>query len=79
MPRVKPRREQFIRAERLSKLGLIDMLELESLNPQALSEWMARELPPLQLGGRVNLNGLDRLPALAQELLAAPRPMPFGE
>ena len=79
VPRVKPRREQIIRAERLSKLGLIDMLEPDRLNPQALSEWMARELPPLQLGGRVNLNGLDRLPALAEELLATPRPMPFGE
>jgi len=51
------------------------MLELDGLNPQALSQWMARELPPLQLDGRINLNGLDRLPALAEEVLAAPRSM----
>jgi len=78
VPRTKPRREQFIRAERLSKLGLIDMLEFDRLNPQALSEWMGRELPPLQVDGRINLNGLDRLPALAQEVLAAPRAMSPG-
>jgi len=78
VPRIKPRREQFIRAERLCKLGLIDMLQFDDLNPQALSEWMTRELPPLQLDGRINLNGLDRLPALAQEVLAAPRKMSPG-
>src|SRR5262249_17415227 len=38
VPRVKPRREQIIRAERLMSLGLIDMLEVEHLNPRALSE-----------------------------------------
>jgi predicted glycosyltransferase len=76
VPRVKPRREQIIRAERLRDLGLIGMLEPEHLSPQALSEWMARDLPPLQLEGRINMNGLDRLPALAKEVLAA-RPLPL--
>ena len=76
VPRVKPRREQIIRAERLRDLGLIGMLEPEHLSPQALSEWMARDLPPLQLDGRINMNGLDRLPALAKEVLAA-RPLPL--
>jgi len=75
VPRVKPRREQIIRAERLRDLGLIGMLEPEHLSPQALSEWMARDLPPLQLDGRINMNGLDRLPALAKEVLAS-RPLP---
>src|SRR5258708_20834149 len=47
VPRVKPRREQIIRAERLRDLGLIDMLAIDELNPRLLSEWMARDLPPL--------------------------------
>jgi predicted glycosyltransferase len=69
VPRVKPRREQIIRAERLRDMGLIDMLEVDRSNPQALTEWMARELPPLNVNGRLNLNGLERLPELADEVL----------
>jgi predicted glycosyltransferase len=78
VPRIKPRREQIIRAERLRKLGLIDMLEIDDLNPDALSDWMSRDLAPLQIDGRINLNGLDRLPALAEEVLASPRPVPLA-
>lgn len=69
MPRVKPRREQIIRAERLRDLGFIDLIEPDRMTPQALSEWMARELPPLQIKGRLNLDGLSRLPRLAGKLL----------
>jgi len=69
VPRVKPRREQIIRAQRLKDLGLIDMLEVDRSNPQALTEWMARELPPLSVSGRLNLDGLERLPELADEVL----------
>jgi len=82
VPRVKPRREQAIRAERLRDLGLIDMLEIDRLNPQAVSDWMARDLPPMSLDGRLNLNGLERLPGLAKEVLglssseAQPDPAP---
>jgi predicted glycosyltransferase len=77
VPRVRPRREQIIRAQRLKDLGLIDMLEVDRSNPQALSEWMARDLPPLHLDGRLNLGGLERLPALADEVLGrTPRKNP---
>jgi predicted glycosyltransferase len=75
IPRIKPRREQIIRAERLRDLGLIDMLAIDDLNPQRLAEWMARDLPPLKIEGRINMNGLDRLPILAEEALAATRPV----
>jgi predicted glycosyltransferase len=72
VPRTRPRREQIIRAERLRKLGLIEMLEFEQLTPQALTEWMARSLPPVRARSVLNFKGLERLPALAHELLAAP-------
>jgi predicted glycosyltransferase len=73
VPRLGPRREQIIRAKRLRDLGLIDMLSGEDVNPRALSEWMLRDLPPLRVEGRINLAGLDRLPGLAEEVLAIPR------
>jgi predicted glycosyltransferase len=76
VPRVKPRREQIIRAERLRDLGLIDLLEMDRLAPEALSAWMARDLPPMRLNGRLNLKGLDRLPGFAAELLGLPGKTP---
>ncbi len=76
VPRVKPRREQIIRAERLRDLGLIDLLEIDKLNAPALSEWMARDGQPPKTNGRINLNGLDQLPGLAEEVLALPRATP---
>jgi predicted glycosyltransferase len=70
VPREGPRREQSIRAERLKTLGLVDTLESEELTPEAVSEWLARDLPPLEVEGRVKLDGLDRLQSLVQEVLA---------
>jgi len=69
VPRTKPRREQIIRAERLRDLGLIDLLEIEQLDPRAIEEWIARPLPPPQTRGKINLRGLDRLPQMAKDLL----------
>jgi predicted glycosyltransferase len=76
VPRVKPRREQIIRAQRLRDLGLIDMVEPDTLNPAALTDWMASDLPPIQAHGKINLNGLDQIPAVAKEVLAHPLPPP---
>ena len=78
VPRVKPRREQIIRAERLRDLGLIDLLEIGNLNAPALSAWMAQDLEPPEVEGRINLKGLDRLPSLAEEVLALPRVTPLA-
>ncbi len=73
VPRVKPRLEQRIRAERLRDLGLLDMLLPQELSPQALGDWLHRDLPtPPSVHDRFNWKGLDNLPGLVDELLAAP-------
>jgi predicted glycosyltransferase len=73
VPRVQPRQEQLIRAERLRDLGLLDLLHPENLNPRALTEWLARDLPPHPPArGRIDLNGLANLSCLLAELLDAP-------
>lgn len=41
VPRVQPRREQLVRAERLRARGLADVLRPEDANPEALTQWMA--------------------------------------
>lgn len=73
VPRVSPRREQLIRAERLRELGLVEMLHPDQLTPRALSEWIAADLPPLPpIRERIDMNGLARLPTLLQEVLSGP-------
>jgi predicted glycosyltransferase len=87
VPRVKPRREQWIRAERLQGLGLIDMLHPDDLSAAAVSRWLAREDDPTaRPGGRngqrpasgdhIDRRGLDRLPYLLSEVIASRDPAP---
>jgi len=73
VPRVRPEPEQWIRAERLRDMGLVDVLHPDKLSPQALTEWLARDpgLPP-STRGRVDLGGLTRIPGLLAELLGVP-------
>ena len=75
VPRVAPRREQLIRAERLQALGLVDLLHPAKLTPHALSAWLARDrvkppLAPPPPSPGIDLNGLTRVPQLLAELLA---------
>lgn len=73
VPRVHPRREQLIRAERLRDLGLLDMLHPSDLSPQTLGEWLARDLPSRSPARRLlDLDGLAKLPSLLDDLLLTP-------
>lgn len=69
VPRVKPRQEQRIRAERMGGLGLLDWLHPDVLTPSALSQWMEKD-SPLQKDStrRVDFKGLERLRHLTLEL-----------
>ena len=80
VPRVAPELEQWIRAERLRDLGLVDVLHPDQLDPRALSDWLARDLGPAPpVRDRIDLGGLTRIPTLLQELLgAAARPVPLA-
>ncbi len=79
VPRVHPKPEQWMRAQRLKELGLIDVMHPDELRPEALTEWLARNLgpsPPVRR--RLDFGGLDRIPNFLAELLgtcaAAPAP-----
>lgn len=76
VPRVQPRREQLVRAERLASLGLLDVLHPHKMNARTLSQWLAKEDTAPKVRERVDLNGLTRLPQLLEEvLLSAPYSM----
>jgi predicted glycosyltransferase len=73
VPRVRPRLEQLVRAERFAALGLIDMLHPDALSPAALGAWIAG---PDRAGaqGRIDTDGLDRFARLAAAAIGVPYP-----
>jgi len=72
VPRVRPRAEQLVRAQRLQELGFLDVLHPDWLTPGALEEWIAREPRPWRSArSYVDFGGLDRLPTLAMDLASA--------
>lgn len=61
VPRVRPRREQWIRAERLSNQGWITSLSPDHLNTLAIESWLHAPEVPSPKPGCVDLLGLDRI------------------
>lgn len=65
VPRVKPREEQLLRAQRASELGLVEMLLPEqSADPAIMAETLKRlpsRLPPSKSGSNMHLEGLDHI------------------
>ncbi len=80
VPRVTPRREQWIRADRLSKLNLVDVISPDELTPDHLAEWLRRPVTHLQSARYfVDLNGLDRIVAgIAALVLGDENPVPLA-
>ena len=72
VPRIEPRREQIIRAERLRDLRQIDMLHPDAVSATALTAWLSRPAIVPALARAIDLNGLDRLPRMVESLISAP-------
>src|SRR2546425_348449 len=76
VPRVTPRQDQLIRAERLRALGLVDVLHPEGFIAAALSAWLACARAPVRPAReRIDFNGLSRVPQLLEELLGSRPPL----
>jgi predicted glycosyltransferase len=73
VPRVRPRREQAIRAERLRDLHLVDVLSADALSASRVAEWLASDLPSRVDRSVVDLNGLVRVVDRLEQLLANTR------
>ncbi|MCA9075957.1 MAG: hypothetical protein KDA93_13090 [Planctomycetaceae bacterium] len=70
VPRVHPRREQLIRAQRMANHGLIDYLHPDGLSADALTTWMQADVSRLtSLEHTVDLNGLGRINQLFGDLI----------
>ena len=70
VPRTRPRREQWLRAERLQQLRLVDVIAPHDLAPSALSHWLGapRTAPDVS---SLDLSGLGRIPELLEAVLGA--------
>ncbi len=68
VPRVQPRQEQLVRAERFAALGLLDMLHPDRLTPSALGAWLAGPAP-VPKDHAFDAGGLDRVATLASAAL----------
>jgi predicted glycosyltransferase len=70
VPRVEPRAEQAVRAERLARAGWVDTIHPSDVTPGRLSHWLCRAVHGAPRPRRdVDRMGLSRLPRLAEELL----------
>jgi predicted glycosyltransferase len=69
VPRVLPRKEQLIRAQRFQQRGLLEVLHWDNISPDALSEWMSKEQRPPVVHGRLDFNGLHRIQILLRGLV----------
>ncbi|MUG96380.1 glycosyltransferase [Scytonema sp. UIC 10036] len=63
VPRIKPSREQLIRAERMDRLGLVKNIHPDNLNPQVLMEAVLNQLNQKQIAPTFDLdmNALRRI------------------
>lgn len=70
VPRTRPRREQWIRAERLAQMGLLSAIEPDGLTPMVISNWLKQTDPPRPRPECVDLFGLSRINARVKHLCA---------
>lgn len=61
VPRVLPRKEQWIRAERLNALGLVDVLHPDQLSPRRIGDWLAADYRPQPSRAAISMDGLDQV------------------
>jgi predicted glycosyltransferase len=72
VPRVRPRLEQWIRAERLQQLGLVEALHPKRLSPHAITNWLQRPISAAQSKTQIDLNGLNALLLELGQVLEVP-------
>lgn len=73
VPRVRPRQEQWLRADRLRRLGLLDVLHPDELSSERIGSWLATERPRVAPAVALDLGGLSRVGQFLSEHLKAVR------
>lgn len=61
VPRVKPRLEQLIRAERMAEHGLLELLHPDDLNPETLGQWLDKDANKPKVHGNYQFSALKQI------------------
>lgn len=61
VPRMKPRREQWIRASTLAQKGMLSVVEPRRLSAEVIGAWLTSENVQRPVSGLVDLLGLERI------------------
>ncbi|MEZ6041369.1 MAG: hypothetical protein R3C20_12750 [Planctomycetaceae bacterium] len=69
VPRIKPRREQMIRAERLQSLGWTSVLSPDEVQVGSIRRWLESETVPTPDTTSINLNGLQTINRYLQSVV----------
>ena len=70
VPRVEPRREQWLRAHKLAKLGLCDVCELDELSPSRLENWIEKAHGPCSRNRTaIDLGGVVRVREIVEKMI----------
>ncbi len=73
VPRVIPRKEQAIRADRLRAMGVLDSIEPSKLDADYLTDWLDTGATRENARGvNIDLDGFRRLPGLLQSVASQP-------
>jgi predicted glycosyltransferase len=69
VPRVAPRREQWLRASRLRALGLLDVLHPDDLTPASLGAWLHHDVTPPAARARLDFGAASRVGTAIEAVL----------
>ena len=69
VPRVIPRKEQLIRAQRMHELGIIDVLHPDDLAPMAITRWLQNNMGKPVIKVQTRMDGLTQATQLMESLV----------
>ena len=70
VPRIHPRQEQLIRAERLKGLGLVDFAHPNSVTGKLVTDWVETDRGcPVKASDVLDFRGLSRVPRLLEDMI----------
>jgi predicted glycosyltransferase len=69
VPRVIPRKEQLIRAQRMHELGIIDVIHPDDLAPMAITRWLQNNMGKPVIKVQTRMDGLTQATQLMESLV----------
>ncbi len=69
VPRVIPRKEQLIRAQRMHELGIVDVLHPDDLAPTAITRWLQYNMGKPAIKAQTRMDGLTQATQLMESLV----------